>query len=225
MEKDIFDTLKEPNLLLNNEYYFKYIFKKTEKIVCAVFYILSVLKNKEKDKELLRAVEARALGVLERAGKTLSVREEEAPRSARPLAEEFVMLESELRVLAAAGYLSTEHLDVLLAEIDAVLRTIRGFRTQQTARQTATRSVAQRTEKRARTTPRVLPKESTLPQSERRDQIIAVLKAQPGASIKDVTDTIKDYSDKTIQRDLNSMIEEGVVMREGEKRWSKYSLI
>ena len=51
-----------------------------------------------------------------------------------------------------------------------------------------------------------------------------VLDAKPGATIKDLTDIITDVSAKTIQRDLNSLIERGEVIRQGERRWSKYSI-
>lgn len=43
-----------------------------------------------------------------------------------------------------------------------------------------------------------------------------------GSSIKDIAKAIKDCSEKTIQRELNALIAKGVVVREGEKRWSVY---
>jgi DeoR/GlpR family transcriptional regulator of sugar metabolism len=59
---------------------------------------------------------------------------------------------------------------------------------------------------------------------ERTTRIKTVLEAKPEATIKDLTDIITDVSAKTIQRDLNSLIERGEVIRQGERRWSKYSL-
>lgn len=44
-------------------------------------------------------------------------------------------------------------------------------------------------------------------------------------SIKDVAFSIKNCSEKTIQRELVSMVSEGLLRKEGERRWSKYSLI
>ncbi len=43
-----------------------------------------------------------------------------------------------------------------------------------------------------------------------------------GSSIKDIAKAIKDCSEKTIQRELNALIARGMVVREGEKRWSVY---
>jgi len=58
----------------------------------------------------------------------------------------------------------------------------------------------------------------------RRSSIVALLKRNKELSIKDFSNVIKDCSEKTIQRELNDMLEEGVLKRVGERRWSKYSL-
>jgi len=43
-------------------------------------------------------------------------------------------------------------------------------------------------------------------------------------SVKDFTRVIKDCSEKTIQRELLDLVEKGIVKKEGERRWSRYSL-
>ena len=45
-----------------------------------------------------------------------------------------------------------------------------------------------------------------------------------GTTIKDISKVIKGCSEKTIQRDLMSLIKKGVLKKVGEKRWSKYVL-
>lgn len=65
---------------------------------------------------------------------------------------------------------------------------------------------------------------------ERRDSIINIIKASGGnATIKDIkTNTIaqgfalRNVSEKTLQRELISMIKDGVLNKTGEKRWSRY---
>lgn len=59
----------------------------------------------------------------------------------------------------------------------------------------------------------------------RRSIIIDLLKKRSNLSIKDFSVLIKDCSEKTIQRELNSMVEEGVLYRQGDRRWSTYSLV
>lgn len=60
--------------------------------------------------------------------------------------------------------------------------------------------------------------------TQRQDAIIAVLKAQSNVTIKDFSKVIKDCSEKTIQRELLELVDKGVVKKEGERRWSTYSL-
>ncbi|HTK33418.1 MAG TPA: DeoR family transcriptional regulator [Candidatus Paceibacterota bacterium] len=60
--------------------------------------------------------------------------------------------------------------------------------------------------------------------TQRQEQIVAVLKGQSNLTIKDFSRVIKDCSEKTIQRELLELVEKGVIKKEGERRWSRYSL-
>ncbi len=67
--------------------------------------------------------------------------------------------------------------------------------------------------------------EHTAKRSNRQNTILSVIKKRGEISIKDISEIIKDCSEKTIQRELNSFISAGIVKRAGERRWSKYSLV
>lgn len=56
----------------------------------------------------------------------------------------------------------------------------------------------------------------------RRDLIKSLIKGNKFITIKDAAKLMPDYSEKTIQRELNLMVNEGSVRREGTRRWSKY---
>jgi hypothetical protein len=58
----------------------------------------------------------------------------------------------------------------------------------------------------------------------RKENILKILKQKRNASINDICALFKDCSSKTIQRDLTDLIEEGMVVKEGSRRWSKYNL-
>jgi predicted HTH transcriptional regulator len=58
----------------------------------------------------------------------------------------------------------------------------------------------------------------------RQEAIINVLKSQSNLTIKDFSKVIKDCSEKTIQRELIDLVDRGIVKKEGERRWSRYSL-
>lgn len=59
----------------------------------------------------------------------------------------------------------------------------------------------------------------------RQEAILRLLSTRNKLSVKDFTTTIKGVSEKTVQRELLSMVSAGVLKKEGERRWSTYSLV
>ncbi len=59
---------------------------------------------------------------------------------------------------------------------------------------------------------------------DRQASIVKLLGKKSGLNVKDFTTIIKGVSEKTIQRELLSMVASGVLKKEGERRWSTYSL-
>ena len=60
---------------------------------------------------------------------------------------------------------------------------------------------------------------------DRREAILSVIRNKKVASIKDISTVIRGISEKTIQRELTALITEGTVLKQGERRWSTYSLV
>lgn len=65
---------------------------------------------------------------------------------------------------------------------------------------------------------------------QRREIIIKIIKDKPdGISIKDISISFhslgQECGEKTLQRELVSMAQDGVLKKTGEKRWSRYTLI
>lgn len=58
----------------------------------------------------------------------------------------------------------------------------------------------------------------------RREKMLQLLKTGKPLGIKDFAAEIKDCSEKTLQRELLAMVENGVLKKTGERRWSLYSL-
>lgn len=58
--------------------------------------------------------------------------------------------------------------------------------------------------------------------NERKDKIYALVKEKKDISITDIVSFFKEYSQKTIQRDLVALVEEGRIKKVGDKRWSRY---
>jgi predicted transcriptional regulator len=61
--------------------------------------------------------------------------------------------------------------------------------------------------------------------SSRQESIVAILQNKGPSYIKDISMVIRDISEKTIQRELQSLVSKGVVNKSGERRWTQYSLV
>lgn len=59
----------------------------------------------------------------------------------------------------------------------------------------------------------------------RRARILKLIKDNKEVSIKDITFYFPELSEKTIQRELISLVETNVLKKSGERRWSRYSLV
>lgn len=59
----------------------------------------------------------------------------------------------------------------------------------------------------------------------RQSSIIELLKTKSNLTIKDFSQIIKGCSTKTIQRELLKLVKIGVLKKEGERRWSRYSIV
>lgn len=239
--KDIILNDKNFQKLLHNEEYYKNIFKKTEKIVSAVFYILQKSDIDKRSETHSSNVASKAHFVHENALRTLEVK----PSASREVLEQFAQaligLDSTLRVVTAAGIITPEVMATVTAEIDVVLRSLRPYLSEESTTvlslldSTTTSRSSAPTRPRARsggfsapsqrdksTNPETPPSETG---NDRRTRIRTVLEAKGDATIKDISEIITDVSEKTIQRDLNAMIDAGEVQRQGERRWSRYSVL
>ena len=59
--------------------------------------------------------------------------------------------------------------------------------------------------------------------SKRTSLILEFVRKHQNVSIKDIAKVIKGFSEKTIQRELTLLIQQGLVEKHGERRWSIYS--
>jgi hypothetical protein len=59
----------------------------------------------------------------------------------------------------------------------------------------------------------------------RKQQIINVVTSHKNATMQDIQKFITDCSDKTLQREIVSLVGLGVIRKEGDKRWATYHMI
>jgi len=227
--------------LLHNDNYYKQIFKKTEKIVSVIFYILNNTDVEKKSETHISNIAGKAHFAHENALRTLEVKPASSKEVLEQFAQALIALDSTLHVASVSGVISSEVLGVLNAEIDVVLRGLKTYLQDSGLTETsffdqlgntytpAPKAVGQRT---ARTSvgvqtganESVSAAKTANTTMDRRERIRTILEAKGEATIKDISEIITDCSEKTIQRELNAMIEENLVKRQGERRWSKYSV-
>ncbi len=61
--------------------------------------------------------------------------------------------------------------------------------------------------------------------SDRKGLILALIKERGEVGVNDLVGSIKGVGSKTIQRELLAMVADGVLKKQGERRWSRYSIV
>ena len=218
------------DILLYDDSYFKYIFKKTEKIVAAVFYVTRTEESISQKDAVITDIEDSSRTLLETSIKALRATQSSRHTRLEDLRIALIALESKLIVGSTARCISAEHLEVFRHEMVSVHRALRDYLTEavrnplqepssdgsmvRVPRKISERKVGEKQ-----------PREVNMVQHQgRRDRILSIIKDKGEATIKDVSVFVTDFSEKTIQRELMSLIKDGVLVKEGERRWSKYKL-
>lgn len=251
-------------MVFSQNHHFAYIYKKTEKLVTAVYMITNFIKDTEPLKWRIRekALELLSLNV---SLNTVSLSDrKDLLKKYQAYSVEIVSLSS---IGRHAGLISEMNFDILAREFNALASTIEKDENKKATEETvilspnffdapsAPQAIAstpvseggvkasaannvlykgQTSEARsASPVASVSSKDTISPvkstksvetKNERQDAIIKLLSHKSRLSVKDFTDTIRGVSEKTIQRELLAMVSSGVLKKEGERRWSTYSL-
>ena len=67
--------------------------------------------------------------------------------------------------------------------------------------------------------------DSFIDKNARQDTILSFINDRKSAVIKDIVSLFPDVSEKTIQRELNKLVENGKITKRGSKRWSVYMAV
>ncbi len=71
-------------------------------------------------------------------------------------------------------------------------------------------------------TPQTSTKDTLKDASPRRQKVVSLLSFSDAKSIKDISRHFNDCSEKTIQRELNDLVDAKIITRIGDRRWSTY---
>lgn len=242
--KDTQNDTVEIKRLSHNDDFYSNVFKRIEKLVSVVFYILSYIDYKDIKETHIQRIKDTALHTHEQSLKTLELQEQDVLAGLETMQYELLRLDSTLRVATSAHVIPQDLFALVTEQIDGIQRYINNHYTNdssfsfKTNDQSLPGSSTASTTKSKKPTQPARPKKVQIPEgdissdaylvysqlTDRAERIKTVLEAKPQASIKDIAEVITDVSEKTIQRELNSLIEKGQVIREGERRWSRYSV-
>jgi len=221
------DTRKEGQNVLNNsvinnvflkDHKRAYIYKKAEKLSQAVHVILTHVQTSNKITDRLSTLSVQLIGeVLHNQNRT---------------AGSALMLEiiSVIQVGETAGIIASKNSELLIREYNYLLVLSCDQKTQNVDLDTHVEEVREQAKtislKNKPTVKAPTSSQGHKGQSnDRKGQVLEMLKTRGALGIKDIARTITDCSEKTIQRLLNTLIQEGSVKKEGERRWSTYHLV
>jgi DNA-binding transcriptional ArsR family regulator len=232
--------------LANETEYFNNVFKKTEKLISVTFYILSHINYSKQSETHIALIKDKALKTHEEALATLRLQTYEASEGLLSFQHALVSLESTLRIAEAAGVVPASITELLFGQVLTIERYLTNHYLEVPQISFADTMSLPDTRGSKTTEKKLVRKEASAPRrrqvhipgndissdaylvyshlTDRAERIKTVLEAKPQATIRDIAEIITDVSEKTIQRELNSLIEKGQVIREGERRWSKYSV-
>jgi hypothetical protein len=239
------DTIIQIKRLSSDTEYFTNVFKKTEKIISVIFYILSQINHNKDSETHIVIIKDRALKTHEVSLATLRLQTHEVSDGLVSFQYALVGLESTLRIAQAANVIPANIAHLLFEQLLGIERYLtnhyfkdQGMSLTETGLLTESRNNKTSKLKPEQTAPGQRRRTVQIPAGDissdayfvysqlqgRAERIKTVLEAKPQATIKDIAEIITDVSEKTIQRELNSLIEKGQVIREGERRWSRYSV-
>ncbi len=247
MQTDKDNTIQIKRLSSDLNYY-NNVFKKTEKIVSVIFYILHETKTNPNIETHIQKIKDRSLSTHELSLETLTLQTHEQYEGLIRFQYGLVALLSTLRIAHMARVIPQDIFLLLTDQLDTVLRYLNNhyLQTEGVSIEELTEVIIPRSvpnPKPAVARPASAPNPArqrrvNIPAgdistdaylvysqlTDRSERIKTVLEAKPQATIKDIAEVITDVSEKTIQRELNSLIDSGQVVREGERRWSRYSV-
>jgi DNA-binding transcriptional ArsR family regulator len=234
LEKSIF------NNVFNKDIQRIYLYKKAERLSKALNLIAPAFRE---NKPLKDRIDGIAMGIIDASIAP-------AGFSLEALSRELLALSSILSIARTSGLLSPMNADFISQEAHTLLQEAASYEEPRlsleevpSVAQLARTSVQSRTpalQKAPFPQSRTLKTNSPIPSTtqvykghikdvkdmngDRRGAILAILKAKSPSYIKDISTLIRNVSEKTIQRELQALVVEGIVTKAGERRWTQYSL-
>lgn len=247
IKKDIPESsniIKNSNNIFNIGDFFTYVIKKTEKLVSAIYLVTGHFPESEPLKTNLRQKSTSLMSFIT-TSKYYSGFEYEFSKEVE---SRIVEILSFLEISKNIGLVSSANFEILNTEFSSLVERLRSnsltnsrhssvndlasgyfdlgdiFRQKGLVNRDITPSAHQGIYRPQRDGDSHV-NEGHFKKNNRQNSILSLIKSKKEVTIKDISKTISNCSEKTIQRELVSLISLGLIKRSGERRWSKYSLV
>jgi len=207
-----------------------FIYKKVERLAKAIHLVTPAFAHSP---SLRNRIDSIAVGLVDAAILP-------PPLARDMLSRELLALSTVLSIARTGGFLSSMNADLIAHEAQTLLQEVAAYEEPRLFLDEAptlprlARDAAKRkpqTVMGAKTSARDATANASKGQNDgdpkkdkRRSSVLSVIKDKGQVSIKDISLVIRGVSEKTIQRELQALVEEGVLQKKGERRWSTYSL-
>ncbi len=214
-----------------------YVYKKAERLAKAIHLVSPAFRNSPAMRDRIDRI---AMGLVDAAVLP--------PATARDaLARELLALSSVLSIARAGGLLSAMNADLIAREAQHLLHEVAGYEEPRlfledapTLAELARSSAKQQPQSPRMQGMRTAEREGIQVSSERasskgqtpetparggrQEAILDILSKKGPSYIKDISTVVRDVSEKTIQRELQALVEAGKVTKTGERRWTTYTI-
>ena len=237
LEKSIFNNIFEKDIRR------VFMYKKAERLAKALHLVTPAFAESA---SLKNRIDAIAIGLIDAAVLP--------PGTARPaLSRELLLLSSVLEIARTGGLLSGMNVDLISREAHSLLQEVaiyeeprllldttltlsdiaKNMQKKESTQNPQTVAHLHSTSRPLRTAPAHQSSKGQIKDikdrvsnsiKDRQEAVLSVIRNKGSVSIKDISTMIRGVSEKTIQRELIALIASGIVVRQGERRWSTYSI-
>jgi len=223
--------------LISGDEHLFYVFKKTEKIVTALYLVTNLIKDNDPLKWEIRE---RCMSLISSTIALAGIDSQEKNSYMRFFLSSILETRTFINISFGSHIISKMNAEMIIGEIDALVIHIKDralddasragyvlsksfFATEQPGR-TDDKGQEKIVGESASNSFKKSNQSNVFPKDSRKSSILELLKKQPNQTIKDIVKDIPNCSAKTIQRELSDLVRSGMVKREGDRRWSRYSL-
>lgn len=219
---------------------FVFIHQKVEKLVAAMYLLTNALDPEEPVKWSLRSIGTELLALnIGLHGSTAKSTYGNEDMFAGKVVEAVSLLE----VASMSGLISEMNFTILKREFSTLLASLKGATEKNSLEEMFLSTPTPHVH--SEPTPvqpvkdiqREIPKEThvlkqplkdygpvAVKKNRRQSIIINLLKRKKDIMVKDISEIVHDCSEKTLQRELSDLVTQGILKKEGERRWTRYSL-